>query len=93
MEMQTTAVQIHDTNGKDPVQHFAGQVDCSLLASELRRWTSMFPLSSSLMTQKAPQLWVNWSIEFKTLCSSSQVASTSVSSLFGVPFNFGKSCV
>lgn len=39
--LRPAAVQIHDTHSKDPVQQPAGQVDCSLLASDLRRWTSM----------------------------------------------------
>ena len=39
--LKPAAVQIHDTHSKDPVQQPAGQIDCSLLASALRRWTSM----------------------------------------------------
>lgn len=39
--LKPAAVQIHDTHSKDPIQKPAGQVDCSLLASDLPRWTSM----------------------------------------------------
>lgn len=35
------AVQIHDTHSQDPVQQPAGLVDCSLLASDMRRWSCM----------------------------------------------------
>ena len=39
--LRPAAVQIHDAHSKDPIQQPAGQVDCSLLASDLRRWSSM----------------------------------------------------
>lgn len=39
--LRPAAAQIHDTHSKDPIQQPAGQVDYSLLASDLRRWTSM----------------------------------------------------
>lgn len=38
---QKAEVQLHDTHARDPIQQPPGQVHCSLLASDLRRWTSM----------------------------------------------------
>ena len=49
------AVQIHDTHSRNPIQQPAGQVDCSLLASDLLRWTSMVvPLEFKLQDSEAP---------------------------------------
>ncbi|DBA96037.1 TPA: hypothetical protein ACH3X1_001538 [Trebouxia sp. C0004] len=45
--LRPAAVQIHDTHSKDPIRQPAGQVDCSLLASDLRRGQVWFFLSSS----------------------------------------------
>lgn len=74
--LKPSAVQIHDTHSKDPIQQPAGQVDCSLLASDLRRWTSMVvPVESSSRTVSFPQLWVKLCTAFDTLYSSSQLAS------------------
>lgn len=39
--LKPAAVQVHDTHAQNPIQHPAGLVDCSLLASEVRRWSCM----------------------------------------------------
>ena len=53
--LKPAAVQIHDTHSKDPIQQPAGQVDCSLLASDLRRWTSMVvPVEFKLEDSELP---------------------------------------
>lgn len=53
--LRPAAVQIHDTHSKDPIQHPAGQVDCSLLASDLRRWSSMVvPVEFKLWDSELP---------------------------------------
>ena len=50
-----SAVQIHDTHSGDPIQQPAAQVDCSLLASDLRRWTSMVvPVEFKLEDSELP---------------------------------------
>lgn len=53
--LKPSAVQIHDTHSKDPIQQPAGQVDCSLLASDLRQWTSMVvPIEFKLEDSELP---------------------------------------
>ena len=53
--LEPSAVQIHDTHSKDPIQQPAGQVDCSLLASDLRRWTRMVvPIEFKLEDSEPP---------------------------------------
>ena len=53
--LRPAAAQIHDTHSKDPIQQPAGQVDCSLLASDLRRWTSMVvPVEFKLEDSELP---------------------------------------
>ena len=43
------------THSKDPIQQPAGQVDCSLLPSDLRRWTSVIvPVEFKLEDSELP---------------------------------------
>ena len=52
--LRPAAVQIHDAHSKDPIQQ-PGQIDCSLFASDLRRWTSMVvPVEFKLEDNEVP---------------------------------------
>lgn len=53
--LRPAAVQIHDTHSKDPIQQPTGLVDCSLLASDLRRWSSIVvPVEFKLEDSELP---------------------------------------